>query len=125
MKALTRQRMRVAARLVTAAICTTLTACGATCGNEAITEVKSPGGSLRAVAFSRNCGATTGFNTQISIIRTGEPAPDGAGNVFIVEGAVPLKMRWHSDTELVISGTLGSKAFRQETLVSGVVIHYQ
>jgi hypothetical protein len=42
----------------------------------------SPDGRRDAVMFQRDCGATTGFSTQISILDTGgQPAGSGNGSV--------------------------------------------
>ncbi|WP_457418711.1 hypothetical protein [Roseateles sp. P5_E7] len=117
--------MRTIAALVALTISAALVGCDVACGNEPIADATSPGGDLRAVVFSRNCGATTGFNTQISIVRTGDPVPDGGGNTFIADGTVPLKLQWTSEAELVVSGALGSKAFKQERHVNGVLISYR
>lgn len=41
------------------------------CGNEELSRVPSPSGTRDAVLFSRNCDATTGFNTQLQIVPSG------------------------------------------------------
>lgn len=38
------------------------------CGNKIIQEIPSPNRKLKAVIFTRDCGATTGFSTQISLL---------------------------------------------------------
>ena len=101
-----------------------MTGCLVTCENEPITVVASPNQRQRAVVFSRNCGATTGPNTQLSILAPGE-AQDGAGNTFIADGKVPLKLQWIADAELVVHGSRGSRTFKQEKHVIGVVIAYR
>ena len=56
----------------------------------------SPDGMKKIVVFTRNCGATTGPNTQASVLERAEKLPDGAGTAFIVdEGAV--KVSWKKD----------------------------
>ena len=40
------------------------------CGNEIIEEIKSPDNKYKLVIFQRDCGATTGFSTQISILKS-------------------------------------------------------
>ncbi len=37
------------------------------CGNEILKEVRSPTGKMKGVVFQRDCGATTGFSTQVSV----------------------------------------------------------
>ena len=60
------------------------------CENEISKTVISPSGNLKAVVFNRGCGATTGFNTQISIINTSEELESEGGNLFIADGTLPL-----------------------------------
>lgn len=55
------------------------------CGNEVIRRLDAPDGKHSAVLFQRDCGATTGFSTQISILDVGED-PSGGGNAFIADG---------------------------------------
>lgn len=71
-------------------------------------------GQLSAKLFSRNCGATTGFYTQLSIVRIKDLPYYEAGNVFIADGQLPVTLRWLSDTWLSVAGTGGSGTFKQE-----------
>ena len=64
------------------------------CGNEVARTVLSPSGKMKAVVFNRNCGATTGFNTQVSILPVSSALPDDGGNTLILDGTVPLKVEW-------------------------------
>ncbi|TAK91718.1 MAG: hypothetical protein EPO06_03170 [Burkholderiaceae bacterium] len=52
------------------------------CGNELLAEYPSPDNKYRAVVFERDCGATTGFSTQVSILKAGFPLRNEAGNLF-------------------------------------------
>ena len=76
------------------------------CRNEIYKEYLSPNGSLKAVVFQRDCGATTGFSTQISILKSNAALSNKAGNVFISDGhprdTSPI-VTWLSDSELEIS----------------------
>ena len=56
------------------------------CGNYSFSEHPSPDGSLKAVIFQRDCGATTGFSTQISMLSTNEALPNQPGNIFRISG---------------------------------------
>jgi hypothetical protein len=42
------------------------------CRNDLAAESVSPDKQYKAVIFKRDCGTTTGFNTQISILYTNE-----------------------------------------------------
>jgi hypothetical protein len=94
------------------------------CGNEVSQTVVSPSGRLKAVVFNRNCGATTGFNTQVSILPAAAALPDDGGNTLILGGAVPLKVEWRSDATLRLNGVGAARLYKQEHAVAGVSIRY-
>ncbi|MDR7270316.1 hypothetical protein J2X20_002974 [Pelomonas saccharophila] len=107
------------------AISMAVVGCSDPCENNTVAKVASPSGRFSAVVFSRNCGATTGFNTQLSIVPADDAPGEETGSAFIADGTVPLKLEWISDTELAVSGTQGSKNFKQERHVRGVLISYR
>lgn len=94
------------------------------CNNEVNVVLAALQGERVAVVFNRNCGATTDFNTQLSVLPRGAAAPSQAGNALIADGGVPLKLRWKSESELVVSGHQGAKLFKQAHLANGVMISY-
>jgi hypothetical protein len=55
------------------------------CENELVGEHTSPDGQYKAVLFVRDCGATTGFNTQVSLLRSNQHLKNGSGNLFIAD----------------------------------------
>lgn len=79
---------------------------------------------MYAVVFNRACGATVGFNTQVSLLPAGAALPNDGGNVLIVEDSVPLKIEWESDEMLRITGQFDTQIFKQEASVSGVRVAY-
>jgi hypothetical protein len=110
--------------LFIAAMAIPLSGCLSTCENEVASEVASPSGKLKAVLFERGCGATTGFNTQLSIIDAADDVPDAGGNAIVLDGRIPLQINWLSDGELTISGWKTAQIFKQEKLVNGVRLQY-
>ena len=96
----------------------------ACCDNEIITVTPSPDGARKAVVFMRNCGATTGFNTQLSIIPARTAAPRGKGNALVVDGRHVLHLRWRNDDELEIGGYGGARVFRQTETAGDVHLHF-
>jgi len=94
------------------------------CENEISQTIASPSGKLKAVVFNRDCGATTGFNTQVSIIPSSKTLPDDAGNTLILDGTVPLRVEWRSDSALHLSGLGAAKIFLQSPSVVGVSVSY-
>jgi hypothetical protein len=126
----------------------TLVACGGLdpCGNEQLATALSPDDVLRAVVFQRDCGATTGFSTQVSILQADEPfLTEGrgfhstkAGNTFIAEkGATPpatwqgggpwVKVEWSGagHSALIVHYDSHASVFRRESRVGDVAIQYQ
>ena len=101
----------------------TIASCDIGCGNEIVSRNASPSRAISAVVFNRNCGATAGFNAQVSIVR-GNAVPSDAGNTLILEGTVLLKLRWVSESELRITGLGSAKVFKQEQSVGGVSLAY-
>lgn len=62
------------------------------CGNEVLQEIPSPDNKLKAVVFQRDCGATTGFSTQLTILKINEKLQNTRGDVFSADtdhGKVP------------------------------------
>lgn len=100
-----------------------LSGCGL-CDNEISQTVLSPSGRLKAVVFNRNCGATTGFNTQVSLIPASKTLPDDGGNTLILGGAVPLKVEWQSDASLRLTGIGSARVVKQVHAVAGVAVGY-
>lgn len=87
------------------------------CVNEIYSEVQSPGNKYKAVAFQRDCGATTGFSTQISILNLGDALENDSGDIYIIAGhpeRVSPKMIWINDRELVIETTFKGDEYKAE-----------
>lgn len=61
-----------------------VTACSDGCADTLVSQRVAPDGRHRAVLFTRNCGATTGLSTQISVLKPGEVLA-GSGNGFIAD----------------------------------------
>ena len=88
------------------------------CGNEVYSEVLSPNGEHKVVVFQRDCGATTGFSTQISIIDSDDELENESGNIYIVDGQptdVSLRVKWVSNTELRIEKSLNGSEYKSES----------
>ncbi|WIO73472.1 DUF5412 family protein [Porticoccaceae bacterium LTM1] len=88
------------------------------CGNEVYTEVMSPNKEHKVVVFQRDCGATTGFSTQISIIESDDELENEGGNIYIIDGHpkdVSPPVRWVSNTELRIERSLNGSEYKAES----------
>ncbi|WP_043605496.1 hypothetical protein [Novosphingobium sp. Rr 2-17] len=113
----------------------TCTGCSGTCQNTVASSSLSPKGNLAAVLFRRDCGATIGFSTQISILRS-DDKPTGGGNAFIADddhGAARVgswegpwaDVKWVAPDHLLIRYAAKSRLFQRSDSVSGVRITYQ
>ena len=106
------------------------------CGNEPLAEVVSPDGKLKAVVFQRDCGATTGFSTQVAVLSARSALPNESGNVFTSDtnhGAAPsgpgggpeIGAYWRSATELAISHHPTARVFTAQRSVGTVQVIYE
>jgi hypothetical protein len=103
------------------------------CGNEILQELTAPYGKWKAVIFSRNCGATTGYSTHVSILPTTQPLTNTAGNVLITDiyasspadESLPLEVQWLSRDTLSIRYAATAKTFTQAIHFEEISIHYE
>lgn len=118
--------MRRCFRLLVVGLLPVLPACtrDPDCENE-IREVQvSPDGAKKLVMFSRDCGATTGFNVQISILDRSQDLPDAAGNLFI-SGEGKVKAIWENEGKVVIGFENGLGIFKREQSSDGIKAEYR
>jgi len=113
----------------------TCSGCSDACQNTVASRSLSPDGKHVAVLFQRDCGAPTGFSTQISVLGA-SGNPSGSRNSFIADddhGAARVgiwdgpwaKAKWLSADQLLIRYAAKSKLFKQKMQVSDVSIIYQ
>jgi hypothetical protein len=106
------------------------------CGNEVLQEAVSPDRKYKALVFQRDCGATTGFSTQISVISALANLENAQGNLFSADdnhGAAPagkgggpeVKVEWRSTDELVVLHHASARVFRAERQLGAVKVKYQ
>ncbi len=88
---------------------------GGMCGNQIHKEYLSPDKSLKAIVFQGDCGATTSFTTQISILEANEELENENGNIFIIKGqpndVAPI-LNWKNNNELNIQRSLNGEEHR-------------
>jgi len=114
---------------VVAAILLWSIGCGL-CANEVVSDVHSPDGKARAVVFRRDCGATTDFTLNVSILRATEPLTNEGGNVFRSEsdGKVPpleVKVIWRDSSHLLVSFPRRARVYRQYGTRGAIRIDYE
>lgn len=104
------------------------------CANTVIAERKSPDGTRTAFLFERDCGATTDFTTQVSVLRA-ESLPEDAGNVFVADsdhgaaprapwGGPPAEIRWVEDGMLEVRYPRNARTHKKVEAIDGVSIRY-
>jgi len=87
------------------------------CRNEIYSEILSPDREHKVMVFHRDCGATTGFNTQVSIIDSSVELNNVSGNIYIIDGHprdVSLDITWLSNTDLKIEKNLNVFEYKTE-----------
>jgi hypothetical protein len=104
------------------------------CGDRVIEAKPDFDGNLIAYRYVRNCGATTGFSTNIAIGKRGEKA-DAAQLIFTADSnhgaadmqgdAVWVEMRWTRPHRLSVAYAKAARVFRSDAHVQGAAIFYR
>lgn len=95
-------------------------------------ELASPQGQYKAIIYQYDCGATTPFTTNISILSRTEEIEYVAGNLFVAYHSSRsgpwhgpyTEIKWLSETSLVISYVADATVSKQEKSVGSVVASY-
>jgi hypothetical protein len=106
--------------------------CKPLCSNRIIDDIQSPNKQYHAVVFQRDCGATTSFSTQVSLLHASDDV-SGGGNVFITDSrnstadaTAEVKVAWASNDRLIIRYPASSfRIFRQERNLYDIAITYK
>lgn len=115
-----RRGLSFVALLATAA----LPACRVRCENQIQQQLPSPDHRFQAILFSRECGATTRQNSQISILSEKTKLPDDGANVFISDRQ-DLTLYWSGENTLHIVRDPAVRAYKSEPRVGGVAVVYE
>lgn len=105
------------------------------CGNQQTGSWASPDATRRVVVFRRDCGATTGFSTHVSLLGVGDPLPPGGGNVFVADsdhgrapegacGGPVVAVEWMSNQALTIRHHPEVRVFKKEVSAENVRVQY-
>lgn len=99
------------------------------CATSIFAKEISPDRKTQAVLFQIDCGATTGFNRQVSIVSSNldltKKNPDLQTSPFAAHGEPQVKMVWLSADRLEISYPENAKVLRLEPKSKGVAIEYK
>jgi hypothetical protein len=109
---------------------------GGLCKNDVLGKYPAPTRQFEAILFVRNCGATTSFSTNVSLLVSGDRLGDEAGNVFLVRAAsytrVPtnriggpqVEVQWLPGDTLMVQYPVGIEIRRQVLIEHGIPIRY-
>ena len=95
------------------------------CANAEQQRVVSPDGHREAVVFERDCGATTDYSTQVSIVKAGAALPNDVGNAYIYDHRTRLTVAWLSPTVVSIGYASGTRGLREAARAGGVTVLYR
>ena len=105
------------------------------CGNQVLAEFPSPNRQMKAVIFERDCGATTDFSTQVSILPSKEQLRNEGGNVFVADtdhgrapsgagGGPEVRVHWVSDAVAEIQHHPAARIHKNSTWLGGIKVSY-
>ena len=92
------------------------------CEDEIVAEYPSPSGSITAIHFRRNCGATTDYSSIVELnTRQDEPGTNAQSRVLVLEGDCEIGVAWQAD-QLRLSYPNECEAFTALESWQGVTI---
>jgi hypothetical protein len=108
------------------------------CEVESLSSTPSPDGSKKVEVFVVNCGATTDWSTQASILKPNEMITDSSrGNLLAIDGnhgeawpeagkgwpvIVPV---WNDSNNVEIHYSRGTRATPEDEMIKGVNVTYR
>ncbi|WP_141433520.1 DUF5412 family protein [Bacillus sp. 03113] len=95
---------------------------GNMCGNEIVETVPSPSGEKVAYIFTRDCGATTGFSPQLSILNKDDDFQNESGNTFRADK--DFSIEWIDEKNLKVIYDQSSETYEMDKKVKGIKIEY-
>ena len=114
------------------------------CGNEVLARQSSPAGAYQAIVFERDCGATTDFSTQVSILpsdvsfleRPSFWSATEQGNALAIDadhGAAPrgagggpdVTIHWESDQKIILAYHPRARVFLAAPSVGAVSVEHR
>ena len=106
------------------------------CRNHLIESKFSPNKQFKVLIFSRDCGATTGYSTQISIVEFDEKLEQNdGGNIFIADynhgeaimngEIINVNPKWIDNENLIIEYDKKARIFKNENSENGIKIIYR
>jgi hypothetical protein len=98
----------------------------AQCETLILKSIPSPNGNKAIVIFGKECGATVGFNTQISVALTrGAFSSEKNPPFLVVSTKSDVAARWLGETAIEVIVPQGVKVFKNEQNVDGINVEYK
>lgn len=88
-------------------------------------RLPSPDSAFDLIIFSRDCGATTGANTQAALIPNGDTLPDDAASFLSIGTAADLAPHWDGPASLTLTVPADAQVYRQDASVAGIAVIYR
>ena len=106
------------------------------CGNHLIESKYSPNKEFKVLVFSRDCGATTNYSTQISILNSNDNLEkNDTGNIFVADynngkanmigEIIYVKTKWLNNENLIIEYDEKAQIFKNVKTENGINIIYK
>ncbi len=111
-----------------------LSSCFNLCENKIDYTVHSKDGNYIAYVFERDCGATTGFTTQISVLESHKRLKNKDGNLFIADddeanvsdiGTIATEVIWKDNNHIIVRYDSKAKVFKKIESLQGIKIQYE
>lgn len=97
------------------------------CNDELKSTLTSPDRKLSAAIFKRNCGATTGYTTHVSLIKALEESEmeisKASNTIAIVDNSNNIDIKWRSNNELHVIYK-DNEFYKKISLIKGIKIRY-
>jgi hypothetical protein len=94
------------------------------CDNEIVKEIYSPDKQLKAIIFKRDCGATTGTSSQLSILKADKQLTNEGGNAFVVDKG-DITIDWTGPKQLQVYFDSLGHTFEMKDKIEGIEIKYK
>lgn len=87
--------------------------------------IPAPDQKAAVVVFERGCGATSPFNTQISLATMDQPFSSKKDPpFFIISGQRNLLVKWTGEKTVTVGAPAGSTIFKKENKVDEISVEY-
>jgi hypothetical protein len=112
------------------------TGCADLCNNSIISQVPSPDNKYKIIIFTRDCGATTDFSTQVSLLPYKELLKNITGNIFVADsnhgkaetwkhGGPKVSASWNTNNEIVLTISINARISKAIKTIRDIKISYK